>query len=309
MTSRIMKNRSLLLLDGGLATQIEAQGVKLHESLWSAGLLLDNPSEIVAAHRAYLDAGAECIIAASYQASRRGFALLGLGVTEADELIVSAVALAARARDEFLHDNPNTKTRPLIAASIGPLGAANHDGSEYTGKYDADELALREFHQQRTELLDDAGADILACETIPNAIEATVLASLLQKTKTPAWVSFSCRDGTAINDGSPVRDVAAIFAAHPTVFAVGINCTAPEYVLSLIAELQQAVPDKAVVVYPNSGECYHSVDNSWSGENSAVIAADAALTWHAAGATIIGGCCRMGPQHTRAMHEKTRRIM
>ncbi len=80
-----------ILLDGGLATQLEAQGCDIGNNLWSASLLATNAQAIVAASRAYLDAGAECIATASYQASRGGFATLGLSAADADRLMLSSV--------------------------------------------------------------------------------------------------------------------------------------------------------------------------------------------------------------------------
>ena len=154
-----------MLIDGGLATQCEAMGYNIDGDLWSATLLRSNPRAIVDAHRAYLDAGAEIITTASYQASKRGFMLTGLSARDATELIVSSIDLAAQARDEYLRDNADAEPVPLIAASVGPYGAFLHDGSEYTGRYGVTKDELREFHQDQLELLDQRGADLLACET------------------------------------------------------------------------------------------------------------------------------------------------
>jgi len=87
-----------ILIDGGLATQCEAMGCNIDGDLWSAVLLQSNPRAIVDAHRAYLNAGAEIIATASYQASRSGFMAAGLSAADADGLIASSVALAEQAR-------------------------------------------------------------------------------------------------------------------------------------------------------------------------------------------------------------------
>lgn len=299
--ARALARRAPLLLDGGLATQLEAQGHDLGTKLWSAALLRSDPQAIVKAHRAFLEAGAECIISASYQASREGFMALGLSAAEADHLIARSVELAIAARDAFVHEHPERPFVPLVAASVGPYGAVLHDGSEYRGRYGLDRAALREFHEPRLRLLDQCGADLLACETIPDRDEAEVLGELLATAATPAWISFSCRDGRTICDGTPIADIAARFDDHPTVLAVGVNCTAPQHVTSLIREIRAAAPHKAVVVYPNSGERYEARDNSWHGTVTPLDCAAAARDWQAAGATLIGGCCRMGPPHIAAM--------
>jgi homocysteine S-methyltransferase len=295
-----------MILDGGLATQLEAQGCDLGNALWSASLLQSNPEAIVTATRAYLDVGAECVATASYQASREGFATWGMSANEADDMMRLSVALARRARDEYRGDNPGLEFVPLVAASIGPYGAMLHDGSEYSGSYGVTAETLRAFHALRLDLFDRSGADVLALETIPSRLEADVLAELLVGCKTPAWISFSCRDGAHVVDGTPLEVVAAKFAGHPTVVAVGVNCTPPQYVPELVGRLREALPDKAIMAYPNSGEIYHAADNSWSGTVTPGDCAEAALAWVAAGADIVGGCCRMGPAHIQAIRNALR---
>jgi homocysteine S-methyltransferase len=292
-----------ILIDGGLATQCEAMGCNIDGDLWSAKLLRSNPRAIVDASRAYLDAGAEIIATASYQASRKGFMATGLSADDADALIVSSVALAVQARDEFLRDNPDCDYTPLVAASIGPYGATLHDGSEYTGNYDIGEDELREFHRSRLELLDHTDADLLACETIPSLMEATVLAELLTTTSNPAWVSFTCRDAQHLSDGTLLADTAGLFRDHPKVLALGVNCVAPDLILPLIERLRAVVPDKAIIVYPNSGEVYRADNNSWSGTTTELQCQESAQEWIDAGASLVGGCCRIGPAQIAAMRQ------
>jgi len=292
---KILLRDEPVLLDGGLATELEAQGFDIAGELWSAALLKSNPVAIVNAHRAYLDVGAECIISASYQASRQGFMSLGLSAAAADQLIVSSVELACTARDEFLAANPDVKQPPMVAASVGPYGAALADGSEYTGSYDISAVALREFHECRLEILDDSGADLLACETIPDIVEAQILCDLLEDAATPAWVSFSCRDEERISDGTKLREAVAMFADHSRVLATGINCTPPGLITALIGEVRKGAPEKTIVVYPNSGETYHAADNSWSGSAGDADPEFDVAAWLDAGAKLIGGCCRTGP--------------
>ena len=289
-----------LILDGGLATELEAQGRDLSGALWSARLLRSDPDAIVRAHRAFLDAGAEVVISASYQASRAGFHQIGVDAADADELIASSVQLARRAIDEHAAENSDTGPR-YAAASVGPYGAVLADGSEYTGDYGVSREVLVRFHEQRLALLDGAGADVLACETVPSRIESIVLAELREDVQTPAWVSFCCRDGERIADGTPLAEVASYYRRHPNVVALGVNCTAPHYVDSLIGILREAAPAKAVAVYPNSGERYHADDNTWSGDTDEADIATAARAWRKAGATLIGGCCRVMPADIAAI--------
>jgi len=292
-----------MIIDGGLATQLEAQGCDIGNALWSASLLQTNPDAIVEATRAYLDAGAVCVATASYQASCEGFATLGLSADEANKLMRLSVDLVVRARDEFLAANPDIDYVPLIAASIGPYGAMLHDGSEYDGRYGVSAATLREFHEKRLKLFDATNADVLAIETIPSRLEAEVLVELLADCDTPAWISFSCGDDTHISDGTPITDVVALYKDHPTVVAVGVNCTPPQFVPELVRRIRSVAPEQSVIAYPNSGEVYCVEDNSWSGTVTPGDCATAAVAWVDAGATIVGGCCRMGPDHIRAIRD------
>jgi len=276
-----------IVLDGGFATQLEAQGCDINNPLWSASIITKDPQAIVDAHRAYLDAGAEIIISASYQAID-------------PELIAGAVNLAVQARDEYVNANPGARA-PLVAGSIGPYGAVLSDGSEYTGDYGVSRAELLEFHRPRVLQLDASAVDILACETIPSYDEAIALRDLLADAASPAWISFSCRDGACINDGTAIETAVGLFRDHPAVRAVGVNCSGPQHVASLVQKIKAALPNMPILVYPNSGEVYNPDDKTWSGTATASDWVPAAQEWLAAGATMVGGCCRTGPEHIHAI--------
>ncbi len=303
-----LKQQKTIVLDGGMGSELERMGFDVTSALWSAQLLIENPQAIKAVHLAYLRAGAECITTASYQASVPGFLSLGYTTEQSRDFLLRSVATARLACDEFIRDNPQIDYRPMVAASIGPYGAYLADGGEYRGDYRVDKKQLYDFHQQRLLWLDSCNVDVIACETIPDYEEAEVLANLLAKVQTPAWVSFSCRDGECISDGSLLRDAVALFEGHPGVVAVGVNCTAPQYMTSLIGEIQRVATELAIVVYPNSGEDYNAATKSWAGTETPLECAAAARTWLQAGAKVIGGCCRMGPAHiaeiAKALHNQ-----
>ena len=300
-----LEMQGFVLLDGGLATELEKRGHNLNTKLWSAGLLNSHPDEIRAVHRAYLEAGADCIISATYQATVPGFIAAGLSGKKAKSLIQKAVEIARDARDEYFASCRNRnrgKTRPLIAASIGPYGAYLADGSEFRGNYSISPQQLRSFHESRWEILADSGADLFACETIPSFAEALVLRDLLQATPHVfAWVSFSCIDGQRISDGTPIRECTALFEECEQVVAVGINCTAPKFIPSLITEARKGTPTKPVVVYPNLGETYDDTRRAWIGASESVNFAKAAIEWFQLGARLLGGCCRTTPNHIAEM--------
>lgn len=285
-----------VLMDGGLATQLEAQGCDINDALWSAGLLQTAPHEIVNAHRAFIDAGAEVVATAGYQASREGFAQRGLSADEADKQMLKSIDLVKQAADE-------AGTEVAVAMSLGPYGAMLHDGSEYHGNYGVDDETIRSFHAARLDVLDKVGVDVIAMETVPSLQEAEALAQALDGRSTPSWVSFSCKDGERACDGHPVETVAKVFAGHSGVRALGINCTPPQFAAELVQRVHAAVPEMAVLAYPNSGETWEHESATWLGTATPLDYASAAKSWVDAGAKLVGGCCRTGPEHIRAMRD------
>ena len=293
--------RGYVLLDGGLASELERAGHDLNDPLWSARVLIDDPGAIETVHGAFLEAGADCITTATYQATFQGLASRGLGAGDATRILLGAVELAVRARDRFSQATGATaRPRPLVAASVGPYGAFLADGSEYRGDYGIGRAALTDFHRERWQVLAPSGADVLLCETIPNFTEAQALSDLARETPDkPAWFSFACRDDLHLGDGTPIDDVAAWAEESPGVAAVGVNCTAPRHLPALIAALA-AGTDKPILAYPNGGGEYNAVTRRW-GPAEATDWGTACRSWIDAGAVAVGGCCRVGPGGIRQM--------
>jgi len=299
-----LERQGVLILDGGVATELETRGADLSGELWSARLLLDDHELLRRVHLDFLEAGADVVTSVSYQATLEGFERAGLHTAEAEALLASAVEIARTARDAFwaAPENRRGRLRPLVVASVGPHGAALADGSEYTGEYDLDDAGLVHFHRRRLEILAGAGADLLAFETVPSAPEARVLARLLEELDAPppAWLSFQCRDGGHLADGSPLAEIAAELEAEPRLAALGVNCIAPELAPALIEALRSA-SSKPIAVYPNSGEGWDSGARTWVPRGRSLDWAAEASRWHTAGARLLGGCCRTRPADIHAL--------
>ncbi len=285
----------VVVLDGGLATELEARGADLSDELWSARLLLDDPELIVDVHRAYVDAGADVVIGASYQASFEGLAHRGLDRPAASALLVRSVELAREGAAD----------RAFVAASVGPYGAVLANGAEYTGDYglgdrDAARAFLRDFHGPRAEVLASARPDVLAIETIPSIVEAEALLNVLDDVSdVPAWVSFSCRDAGHLNDGTPFEDAVDLVAGHPSVVAVGVNCTAPTVVPALV-RLAAERTATSIVAYPNRDGTWDGAAKRWTGDDLPAGLGPVALELRDSGARLIGGCCGIGPSDIQA---------
>ena len=294
-----------MVLDGGLATELEARGCDIVDPLWSGKVLLEDPGLIRSVHLAYLAAGADCVMSASYQSTIEGFERRGLSKIDAAEMIRASVRLAVEARDEFWEDRENRegRLRPLVAASVGPFGAFLADGSEYKGRYGKSVEELVEFHRERWHLLSENGSDLFACETIPSLVETQALVELMAETPNAACIfSFSCRDGEHLHDGSLLEDAVRVVSESDQVVAIGVNCVPPSLVPELLETVSNAT-DKPVVVYPNSGEIWDATTKTWYGVADPGDFGDAAGEWYDLGARVIGGCCRTGPLHVRAVRE------
>jgi homocysteine S-methyltransferase len=296
-----LRARSVVILDGALATELERRGADLRDPLWSAKCLLERPELIREVHLDYFRAGAQVATTATYQATFEGFAKRGIEHARATRLMLAAVALAVEARDEFCASLPSgLAPRPLIAASVGPYGAMLADGSEYRGGYGLTDRRLAEFHRPRLEVLARSGADVIAFETMPCLQEALVLIRLLEEHPSmTAWLAFSCRDGAHNSEGEDIGLCAEALRDCAQITALGVNCTAPEHLPQLLGRMRTRTA-QPLVAYPNSGQRYDPEAKEWRGEAGHLSTAQAGQ-WIAAGARLVGGCCRTTPADIRAL--------
>ncbi|KAJ0093946.1 hypothetical protein Patl1_25324 [Pistacia atlantica] len=317
MTDFLKKCGGFAVVDGGFATELERHGANLNDPLWSAKCLVTSPHLVRRVHLDYLDAGANIILTASYQATIQGFEAKGLSTEEAEGLLRKSVEIACEARQIYYDrctkdscdhiENGGTSRRPvLVAASVGSYGAYLADGSEYSGDYgDAVTVeTLKDFHRRRLQILAQSGADLIAFETIPNKMEAKAYAELLEEEgiNIPAWFSFTCKDGVNVVSGDSILECASIADSCKQVVAVGINCTAPRFIHGLILSVRK-VTSKPVIIYPNSGETYDAVLKQWV-ESTGVRDEDFVSyigKWLDAGASLFGGCCRTTPDTIKAI--------
>ncbi|WP_142045433.1 homocysteine S-methyltransferase [Arthrobacter sp. SLBN-100] len=312
--SRLLDAGGNLVLDGALATELEGRGCDLEDPLWSAKVLLEQPELVKRVHLDYFKAGARAAITASYQATPLGFARRGISEAEALERVALSVRLANEARREYLAGSPEAGPL-LVAGSVGPYGAYLADGSEYRGDYTLTRNGFMEFHRPRIAALLEAGADVLACETLPSLAEAEALLGLIAEFGAESWLAFTLRDGAHISDGTSLEQVAELCNAEPLVAAVGVNCVPLELVTPALDALGRATR-KPLIAYPNSGETYDATTRTWGPAASSALGsgaapagterppgslAEGARAWQERGARMVGGCCRTTPSDIAAL--------
>lgn len=275
-------------IDGGLSGELEKRGHDLSDKLWSARLLRDEPTAIAQVHQDYVEAGARVLITSSYQASRQGFAAVGMSADEADDLMRLSITLAKEVASAASH-------KVWVAASVGPYGAVLGGGQEYVGNYGVSHDELVKFHSDRTAVLASAKPDLFACETIPDIVEVNALLEVLANySEIPAWITMSCKDGEHTCAGQDIADLATAVANHKNVVAIGVNCTKPEFVSSLFSKLSEST-ELPLVVYPNAGRVWDGEARCWIGEGHTTLPTQIVSQWSGLGAKLIGGCCGLGP--------------
>ena len=275
------------ILDGGIATHLEAYGVALDRRLWSSSSVFEQPDLLKKVHVDFLKNGADIVTTATYQAHP-----VNLG-SRAEECFKGALEIARSATKDFVGAK--------VAFSCGPFGAVLCDGSEYRGDYNASENELFAFHKDRLQLIANLALDFLAFETIPSLVEIRAICrALSQFDRLNCWVSLSSRNGKTLADGTQLQEAIDLLDL-PQIVAVGFNCTRPHFISSLVESCKTPKP---WVLYPNSGELWDN--GSWT-SCSAEAESGLSKDWYQMleGQRIwgIGGCCRVSPENIREIAE------
>ena len=282
-----MTEPQVLLLDGGLSTALEAQGLVIDGAMWTGELLLTNPEAVTGAHRSFVDAGADIIITGSYQLSFEGGRRAGWADDDVERALRNSTTAARLAA------NDDT----LVAASIGPFGAHLNDGSEFRGNSGVADSVIRDFHDRRLDILLDTEPDLLALETMPDLDEVRVLLDLIESTNADMafWVSFTVSEPGTISGGGTFAEACALVEQYGNAMAVGINCSPLGFVTPTLSGIETDLP---FVVYPNAGQTWDSETMAWSGEPE-FANRQHIDEWVNLGARIIGGCCGYLSSHLR----------
>ncbi|ABM61186.1 homocysteine S-methyltransferase family protein [Halorhodospira halophila] len=292
------QERDVVLLDGGMGQELRRRSSQPVTPLWSAQVMLDEPDLVTAAHRDFIQAGARVITANTYSATPQRLARDGAPELF-DSLHAAALDAARQARDASgQQDVRIAGCLPPLVASYRPDVAPN----------DADCL---EGYRRMVEAQAQAqGVDLFICETMSLAREARAATEAAVESNLPVWVAFTVDDG----DGTRLRSGESLIQAAQAVVAAGaervlVNCAIPEAVTTAMGELTGlGVP------FGGYANAFTSVAALQPGGTVDVLEsrtdldpaayAEHALHWVEQGATLVGGCCEVGPAHIAELAER-----
>jgi homocysteine S-methyltransferase len=283
----------ITLLDGGMGQELVARSGDEPTPLWATRVMLDHPHLVRAIHDDYFAAGATVATTNTYAIHHDRLEGFGLDHLFSD-LHRNAVAEAVAAR--AAHGSGR------IAGSLGPLVASYR--TDVT-------LPVAEASVKYAEIAAIIGpsVDVILCETMASVMQAEGAIKGAQAGGKPVWLSVTVddRDGTKLRSGEPVADLARLVEAyHPA--AILVNCSVPEAMSAAMAVVAGfGVPFGA---YANG---FTHISDGFL-EDAPTVAAlthrhdltpekyvGFAMGWVAQGATIVGGCCEVGPAHISAL--------
>lgn len=287
----------MIILDGGMGQELVARTKAKPTGLWSTQIMIDHPDAVRAVHDDYFAAGAEIATTNTYAILRDRLDPAGIG-DQFEALHTQAVTLAAASRD----DHGSGK----VASALGPLGwsykADLAPPSDIAAGIYAEIVALHDPH-----------VDLYILETMSGIDQARGGLMGTAETQKPVWLGLSVDDddGTRLRSGEPLADVLPLLENH-TAAALLINCSRPEAVTQGLPILADAglpfggYANGFASIADNFKEAGATVDRLETRQDLGPKAyADHAERWAGLGATIIGGCCEVGPAH---IAELTRRF-
>ncbi len=294
----LLPEGTVLLLDGGIGTELQKRGVPMTTQSWCGPVPVEHLPTLEAIHRDYIAAGADIITANTYSTSRLLLDLDGIG-EEFDRINRSAVRAAMTARDT------GGRKGILVAGSLshrGPIarGTASPDpaGAAAPEKMAA---ALREL----ACLLRDEGCDLILLEMMYDPLRIPLVLDAAVESDLPIWVGFSARradDGRVLSfdpaSETPFEEIVSVLRSYEVAVA-GVMHT-PSDLVSDALDILKGAFDGPLLAYPDSG---YFRSPHWQFED--VISPEElcsfAETWIAQGVQVVGGCCGLGPEHIAAL--------
>ncbi|GLZ42297.1 homocysteine S-methyltransferase family protein [Actinokineospora sp. NBRC 105648] len=288
-----------VLLDGGVATDLQRAGVAVRPPWWTSAALRTEAHRRVlrGVHAAHLDAGARVVTANTFRCHEATLRRAGAGPAERVALVGTAVRLAQQARTE-------TGAAALVAGSLAPVADC------YRPDLVPPEVELRTQHGTLAADLVRAGVDLVLVETMNTLREARVALAAALAVGARAWVSFVCRADARLLSGEPLG-VAARAVERDGAETVLVNCGTPADTTRCLAELTECCAGP-IGAYPNIEDRAGLADGAHVDRPvppalSPVDFADLLAGWHTRfRPAVLGGCCGTSPAHLRAASARLR---
>lgn len=288
----------ITLLDGSIGQELVRRTEDRATPLWSTSVMLAHPDLVGAVHKDYFDAGATIATTNTYAVHHSRLAGTGLE-SQFEGLLKTAISQAKSARDA--HGSGR------IAGALGPLLAS------YRPDLKPDlELAAERFGEIAEVM--SAGVDLYLIETVSSVLEAEGALQGVIGVEKPVWLSLtvSDEDGLTLRSGEPLSDIGPLVKAYAPD-AVLVNCSRPEAMPAALGVIAQfGCPFGA---YANG---FTRISDAFLEDRPSVDVlearrdlgpetyADHAMSWVDKGATIVGGCCEVGPAHIAALAHRLR---
>ena len=297
MIASKLANKELIILDGGTGTHIQTLGAPMDDDAWCAMANLSHPEIVKAVHAEYLDAGAEVITANTYASSPTTFEVMGRA-DEIPNIDKTAVRLAKESVDEHA-------SGPIAVAGSMSVMRTVTPGSDRTSKPAVSSERVTELMKRKANDLAAAGCDLIIMEMLRDTDYSLIAAESAIATGLPVWIGISIErreDGklAGFDDFEYTLEelVAGLMATGADVCCVMHND------INLTAEAIDVIKNDwsgPIGAYPESGvfKMPHWDFGDIEPENFVAHC----KAWREAGASVIGGCCGIGPSHIKAMKE------
>jgi S-methylmethionine-dependent homocysteine/selenocysteine methylase len=285
---------AIVVLDGGTGTELQALGIPMDGEAWSAVANLTQLETVQGLHASFLDAGADVLITNTFAAGPGPLAAAGYAA-RVEEANVNAVTAAAAARERAGRDDV------VIAGSMSRMVANGLTGSEPVDAAAANEVRLADAFRRQAEILAGAGVDVIALEMMGAEAHTVPAVAAAAETGLPVWLGISVAEaagGRATTiDGEEVAGLIES-ARSEAIDAVLVMHTDAALVSDSLAAVRSVWPG-TVGAYPHVGDW--TPPNWVSHDISPSAFADHAGDWVSPGATLLGGCCGIGPAHIAAL--------